>query len=201
MGPTKKPRRGRWRASCPPRRRGSEARDRSGWLSESLGGTTPCQGRWVRTARFSAGRGREGLRQRSIHLLRTKLVETVALFLLLSGRPIQLHRKLCMFVMTDLVCVLWICTAKGQFTHARKQSSGSVVITRPSLQQRAYPKPRQTNKNSRETDAEDIRFGFKDVIFFFTFPPPFDDHFCNWCTQKIAILKWSTTKTERRLRT
>lgn len=51
------------------------------------------------------GGGRDGLCQRSIHLLRTKLVETVALFLFLSGRPIQLHRKLSVFVMMDLVCV------------------------------------------------------------------------------------------------
>lgn len=54
----------------------------------------------------TGGGGHDGLCQRSIHLLRTKLVETVALFLLLSGRPIQLHRKLSVFVMIDLLCVL-----------------------------------------------------------------------------------------------
>lgn len=153
-----------------------------GWLSEKLSGTTPyCRKRSQAdgTKQYiyvscpdgtHRGRGRDGLCQRSIHLLRTKIVEIVALFLLLSGRPIQLHRKLSVFVMMDLVCVLWILTAKGQFTHARKQSTISVVITRPSLQQSAYPKPRQTNKISRETDAREtqshrreIRFGFKDV--------------------------------------
>lgn len=56
-------------------------------------------------ARIGGG-GRDGLCQRSIHLLRTKLVETVALFLLLLGRPIQLHRELSVFVMMDLACVL-----------------------------------------------------------------------------------------------